>query len=140
MADPFDLDRFVEAQDPVYDDVVAELRRGRKTSHWMWFVFPQLRGLGRSAMAERYGIASLAEAGAYWGHPVLGPRLRECVDLLLAVRGRTAREILGSPDDIKLRSCLTLFERAVPEEPAFGRALDRYFDGVRDAITNERLA
>ena len=131
----FNLDRFVAAQDPVYADVLNELRAGRKTSHWMWFVFPQLRDLGRSPMAERYGIASLAEARAYWEHPVLGPRLRECVDLLLRIEGRTAHQIFGSPDDLKLRSSLTLFERAVPEEPVFGRALERYFAGERDPLT-----
>ena len=113
----------------------AELASGAKRSHWMWFVFPQLRDLGRSPMAERYGIASLAEARAYWEHPVLGPRLRECVDLLLRIEGRTAHQIFGSPDDLKLRSSLTLFERAVPEEPVFGRALERYFAGERDPLT-----
>ena len=133
--DLHDLQRFVSAQDPVFAQVNAELTRGAKRSHWMWFVFPQLRGLGRSPMAERYGIASLAEARAYWEHPVLGPRLRECVDLLLRIEGRTAHQIFGSPDDLKLRSSLTLFERAVPEEPVFGRALERYFAGERDPLT-----
>ena len=133
--DLHDLQRFVSAQDPVFAQVNAELTRGAKRSHWMWFVFPQLRDLGRSPMAERYGIASLAEARAYWEHPVLGPRLRECVDLLLRIEGRTAHQIFGSPDDLKLRSSLTLFERAVPEEPVFGRALERYFAGERDPLT-----
>ena len=137
--DPHDLQRFVDAQDRVYDQVVAELRRGAKASHWMWFVFPQLRELGRSATARRYGIASAAEALAYWRHPRLGPRLLECVGLLLAVPGASALQILGSPDDVKLRSSLTLFERVAPEEPAFGRALDRFFDGTRDPRTLERL-
>ena len=133
--DLHDLQRFVSAQDPVFAQVKAELASGAKRSHWMWFVFPQLRDLGRSPMAERYGIASLAEARAYWEHPVLGPRLRECVDLLLRIEGRTAHQIFGSPDDLKLRSSLTLFERAVPEEPVFGRALERYFAGERDPLT-----
>jgi uncharacterized protein (DUF1810 family) len=133
--DPHDLQRFVDAQDPVYPEVVGELRRGAKRSHWMWFVFPQLRELGRSATARRYGIASLDEARAYWRHPRLGPRLVECVGLLLAVPDKSALEILGSPDDLKLRSSLTLFERAAPEEPAFGRALDRFCAGARDPRT-----
>lgn len=105
----------------------------------MWFVFPQLRGLGRSAMAERYGIGSAAEARAYWEHPVLGPRLRECVDLLLAVEDRSAHEILGSPDDVKLRSCLTLFRQVAPEEPVFARALEKYFGGQGDPATLSML-
>ena len=133
--DPHDLQRFVDAQDPVYDRVLAELRRGVKASHWMWFVFPQLRELGRSATARRFGIASADEALAYWRHPRLGTRLLECVGLLLAVRGASALQILGSPDDVKLRSSLTLFERVAPEEPAFARALDRFFDGARDPRT-----
>ena len=133
--DPHDLQRFVDAQDPVYDRVLAELRRGVKASHWMWFVFPQLRELGRSATARRFGIASADEALAYWRHPRLGPRLLECVGLLLAVPGASALQILGSPDDVKLRSSLTLFERVAPEEPAFARALDRFFDGARDPRT-----
>jgi uncharacterized protein (DUF1810 family) len=101
----------------------------------MWFVFPQLKSLGRSATSEYYGIASLAEAEAYWRHPVLGERLKQCVDLVLAVEGRTAHEIFGSPDDLKLRSSLTLFEQAAPDEPAFGRALENYFGGERDSAT-----
>ena len=137
--DPHDLQRFVDAQDAVYADVVAELRRGRKASHWMWFVFPQLRELGRSATARRYGIASAEEALAYWRHPRLGPRLLECVELLLAVPGRSALQILGAPDDLKLRSSLTLFERVAPEQPAFARALDRFYGGARDPRTLELL-
>jgi len=131
----YDLDRFVEAQDPVYDHVRAELRGGFKTSHWMWFIFPQLKGLGRSQTSEYYGIASLKEAHAYWQHPVLGARLRECTELVLAVGGRTAREIFGSPDDVKLRSCMTLFERAAPDEPVFARALAQFFRSERDGTT-----
>lgn len=134
-ADPYDLERFVAAQAPVYARVTEELRRGAKASHWMWFVFPQRQGLGYSAMAQRYGIGSLAEARAYWQHPVLGPRLKACVELVLAVEGRSARQIFGSPDDLKLRSSLTLFEQVAPQEPLFGQALDRYFDGERDART-----
>lgn len=129
------LERFVEAQAPVYGQVRAELAAGRKTSHWMWFIFPQLRGLGRSSMAQLYGIADLAEAQALLGHPVLGPRLMECVRLVLAVRGRTVHQIFGSPDDLKLRSCMTLFELAAPGEPVFGELLDRYYGGVRDQPT-----
>jgi uncharacterized protein (DUF1810 family) len=135
MDDPHDLSRFVEAQDPVYSQVTAELDAGAKSSHWMWFVFPQLAALGRSATAKRFGIASMAEAEAYWRHPVLGRRLQECCHRLLRVEGRTAREIFGTPDDLKLRSCMTLFERAAPDAAVFGRVLDRYCAGARDAAT-----
>jgi uncharacterized protein (DUF1810 family) len=135
MDDPFDLQRFVAAQDAVYDQVKAELAAGAKTSHWMWFVFPQLRALGRSGMAQRFGIASQAEAEAYLRHPVLGARLKECCRLVLAVEGRTALQIFGAPDDLKLRSCLTLFEQADPHEPLFGQLLDRYYVGERDIAT-----
>src|SRR5947207_4341757 len=107
MDDPHDLQRFVDAQDPVYHDVRLELAAGEKRSHWMWFVFPQMKALGRSATARHYGIVSRAEAQAYWQHPVLGPRLKECAGLVLAVQGRTALQIMGPPDDIKLRSCMT---------------------------------
>jgi uncharacterized protein (DUF1810 family) len=135
----FDLDRFVQAQAPLMARVRAELAAGRKASHWMWFVFPQLRGLGRSATALHYGLASLEEATAYWHHPVLGPRLAECTSLLLAVQGRSAMEVLGSPDDLKFRSCMTLFERAAPQSLLFGQALEQYFGGERDALTLELL-
>jgi uncharacterized protein (DUF1810 family) len=138
--DPFDLDRFVQAQAPVIERVQAELAAGRKASHWMWFVFPQLRSLGRSGTARHYGIASLEEARAYWQHPVLGPRLRHCTALVLAVPGRTAHEIFGSPDDLKFRSCCTLFEAAAPEEPVFAQALQRFYGGERDALTLQALA
>ncbi len=134
------LQRFVAAQDPVWEEVRAQLRAGRKTSHWMWFVFPQLRGLGHSSMAETYGIASAAEAAAYWQHRLLGARLAECCRLVLTIQGRSALQIFGSPDDLKLRSSLTLFEHVAPGEPAFGRGLDRYFGGQRDGRTLELLA
>ena len=130
-----DLQRFVDAQEGVIDEVRAELRAGRKRSHWMWFVFPQLQGLGTSAMAQHYGIASLDEAHAYLAHPVLGERLRECCALMLAVPARSAHEILGSPDDLKFRSCLTLFALAAPQEPLFRDGLERFFGGQPDPRT-----
>jgi len=135
MSDPFDLSRFMTAQQSVMAQLRRELEAGRKESHWMWFVFPQLRGLGRSEMAHHYGIGSLDEARAYAAHPVLGPRLVECTGLVLAVRGRSAREILGSPDDLKFRSCMTLFARAAPEQTVFREALDRFFGGAPDPAT-----
>lgn len=136
--DRYDLQRFVDVQAPVIQRVRAELRAGRKTSHWMWFVFPQIAGLGFSAMSQRYAIASLDEARAYLAHPVLGPRLRECVDLVLAVADRPAHAILGSPDDMKLRSSLTLFAQ-VADDPLFETALERYFDGALDKATMAQL-
>lgn len=135
-----DLTRFVEAQDRVWPAVVAELAAGAKRSHWMWFVFPQLRALGRSSTANYFGLAHLDEAIAYWRHPVLGPRLKRCTDLLLAVTGKSVHDILRSPDDIKLRSCMTLFEAAAPEEPAFGAVLQRYYGGRRDELTLRLIA
>jgi uncharacterized protein (DUF1810 family) len=123
------LDRFVQAQDGVYDDALAELTAGRKRTHWMWFIFPQIAGLGSSATAQRYAIRSLDEARAYLAHPVLGPRLRECAQALLSVPGRSAREILGHPDDLKLRSSMTLFARAADDPAPFEAVLDRYYDG-----------
>jgi uncharacterized protein (DUF1810 family) len=135
MDDPHRLQRFVDAQAPVYAQVREELRAGAKTSHWMWFVFPQLRELGRSQTARLYGIGSLAEAQAYWRHPVLGPRMRECADLLLTHPDRSALQILGSPDDLKLRSSLTLFARAAPDAPVFDRAPARFFAGAPDPRT-----
>ena len=135
-ADPFDLQRFVAAQARVYTDVEAELKAGAKTSHWMWFVFPQLKGLGRSSTALHYGIGSLEEAQAYWRHPLLGARLRQCCAWLMALpQERTAAQVFGSIDTLKLRSCLTLFERAAPDEPVFGALLDRFYGGERDAAT-----
>jgi uncharacterized protein (DUF1810 family) len=140
MADDFHLQRFVDAQARNYAQALAELRGGRKTSHWMWYVFPQVAGLGSSAMARTYAIGSLAEARAYLAHPVLGPRLRECVAAALAVEQRTAHEIFGAPDDVKFRSSLTLFAEAAPDEPLFRRALGRYFGGRPDPRTLEKLA
>jgi len=129
------LHRFIAAQDPVYRQVCAELAAGRKTSHWMWFVFPQLHGLGLSATARFYGLASRAEALAYWQHPVLGARLRHCAQLVLDAMGRTAHDIFGSPDDLKLRSCMTLFAAVAPEEPVFAQLLQRFYGGEPDPRT-----
>ena len=137
--DSFDLQRFLDAQAPVWPRVDAELAAGAKASHWMWFVFPQLAGLGRSALARHYGIRSCAEAQAYWQHPLLGPRLRACCERLLAIDGRSARQILGTPDDLKLRSSMTLFALVVADEPVFERVLRKYFSGQRDPVTIERL-
>ena len=137
--DPFDLQRFVDAQASVIGRVEAEIAAGRKTSHWMWFVFPQLRGLGSSAMAQRYGIGSLAEARAYAAHPLLGARLRRCTALMVAVPGKSAHEILGAPDDLKFRSSMTLFAHAAPDELLFRGALERFFGGEGDARTLQRL-
>lgn len=129
-----DLRRFVEAQAPVYATALSELKAGRKQTHWMWFVFPQLKALGRSSMAQVYGLHDLTEARSYGAHPVLGPRLKECVTAVLAVPSRTAHEIFGSPDDLKFCSCLTLFELA-SSDGCFAEALERYYAGRRDAIT-----
>jgi uncharacterized protein (DUF1810 family) len=133
------LERFVEAQRSTYDQALAELVAGAKQSHWMWFVFPQVAGLGFSAMSQRYAIGSRAEAEAYLAHPVLGPRLIECTRLVLAVEGRTINAILGAPDDAKFRSSMTLFG-AVSDDPVFGEALARYFAGERDGATVQILA
>ncbi|HLI66168.1 MAG TPA: DUF1810 domain-containing protein [Caulobacteraceae bacterium] len=130
--DPHDLERFVTAQAGVYETALEELRRGRKESHWMWFVFPQLAGLGGSPMAEVFAIASLDEARAYLAHPLLGARLTECVGAVTAVDGRSAVAIFGFPDVLKFRSCLTLFAHAAPHEPAFAAALAKYYDGQPD--------
>lgn len=118
-----ELQRFVDAQDPVYDQVRSELRRGRKETHWMWFIFPQMRGLGHSVMAWKYGIASQAEAEAYLRHPILGPRLRECTELVNQIEGRPIDEIFGYPDNLKFRSCMTLFARAAADNAVFTQAL-----------------
>ena len=138
MTHAFDLERFVDAQATVYTHVLSELRQGRKQSHWMWFIFPQLAGLGHSAMAQRYALCSRDEALAYLGHAVLGPRLRECTALVNAVEGRTIREILGNPDDLKFRSSMTLFA-AVSPEPEFAAAIGKFYDGAPDQRTLELL-
>jgi len=129
------LERFVAAQAGTYEAALSELRAGRKSTHWMWFIFPQLRGLGRSAMAERYGVSSLGEARRYLEHEVLGPRLLECTGAVLAVEGRTAAQIFGYPDDRKFHSSMTLFDRAGPGNGEFGAALAKYFEGRPDPLT-----
>ena len=129
------LERFVEAQDRVYAAVKEELAAGNKTSHWMWFVFPQLKALGRSSMAKHFGIESGNEALAYWQHPVLGKRLKECTELVLAASDKTVHEIFDSPDDLKFRSCMTLFARVATEEPVFSQALELFFGGKEDQMT-----
>ena len=134
-----DLERFVAAQQPLYDQVCRELRAGHKRSHWMWFIFPQLAGLGHSPMAQRYAIADLAHAQAYLAHPVLGTRLRECVALLSAHADRTPAQILGYPDDLKLRSSLTLFREAAPAQLPFMQALQLFYDGEPDPATLQLL-
>jgi uncharacterized protein (DUF1810 family) len=139
--DPYDLQRFVAAQDAggTYDRATAELRRGRKAGHWMWFIFPQIAGLGYSPASRTYAITSLAEARAYLAHPVLGARLVECARILTRVSGRTAEQILGEVDALKLRSSVTLFMHAAPGEPVFRQVLDEYFDGVPDSATEQRI-
>ncbi len=137
--DQFNLQRFVDAQAPVYDEVRRELRAGRKESHWMWFVFPQIAGLGQSPTSIRFAIASLEEARAYLAHPILGPRLRECAKLAVEVEGRTAREIFGPVDEMKFRSSMTLFAQAARDEDVFQRCVDKYFAGSHDPATLARL-
>lgn len=141
MDDPYDLGRFVAAQDAggTYGHATAELRRGRKTSHWIWFVFPQIAGLGWSPTSQRYAISSLDEARAYLAHPVLGPRLIECAGIVSAAQGRTAEQIFGETDAMKLRSSVTLFLRAAPGEPVFAQVLSQYFDGVPDPATDRLI-
>jgi uncharacterized protein (DUF1810 family) len=134
MTDPFELQRFVDAQAPVYTQVMSELRSGRKRSHWMWFIFPQIAGLGYSAMARRYAIASRDEALSYLAHPILSPRLRECTQVVCDIQGRPIEQILGSPDDIKFRSSMTLFE-AVSGDPVFRNALEKFCAGASDSAT-----
>jgi uncharacterized protein (DUF1810 family) len=135
----YDLERFVDAQRAVYEDARAELRRGRKQSHWMWFIFPQIEGLGRSETARRFAISSREEAEAYLEHPVLGARLRECTRLVNLVQGRSAEEIFGRPDDLKFRSSMTLFADAASDNQVFTEALRKYFGGAFDPLTLERL-
>jgi uncharacterized protein (DUF1810 family) len=139
LDDPFNLQRFVDAQAGVIDQVIEELRAGRKESHWMWFIFPQLRGLGSSPMAVRYAIASLAEARAFLDHPVLGPRLRECTALVVAARRVAIEDVFGAPDDLKFRSSMTLFARATPDNRLFRDALTKYFAGMPDPATEALL-
>jgi uncharacterized protein (DUF1810 family) len=138
--DPYDLERFVAAQNPVFDAVCGELRQGRKTGHWMWFVFPQIADLGASATAMRYAIASREEARAYLEHAILGPRLHQCTRLVTWVRGRTVEEIFGYPDYMKFRSSLTLLACATAENSVFLEALQKYFSGAFDPSTLEKLA
>ncbi len=134
-SDPHDLDRFVRAQEGDYPRALAEVRGGRKRSHWMWYVFPQIDGLGFSSMSRRYGIKGVAEAEAYLTHPVLGPRLVECCEAAVGVEGRSAAEVFGSPDDMKLRSCATLFAAVSPPGSVFERLLVKFFQGARDEAT-----
>jgi len=136
---PFDLERFVAAQEGVYEGALRELRAGRKTGHWIWFIFPQLAGLGRSEMSRFYGIESVDEAQAYLEHPVLGARLRECAGAVLATSGRTADQIFGSLDAMKVRSSMTLFHRAAPDEAPFQGVLERFYGGVADEATDALL-
>ena len=133
------MQRFVDAQGPTYPTALGELRAGRKRSHWMWFIFPQIAGLGRSAMAQEFALSSLDEAAAYLAHPLLGPRLRECTALVAGIEGRSVGEIFGYPDDMKFRSSMTLFARAAPEEPLFALCLEKYFAGEPDPLTLARL-
>lgn len=133
--DPHNLSRFIQAQETVYDQAISEIKRGRKHSHWMWYIFPQFDGLGFSATSRRYSIKSLAEAEAYLSHPVLGPRLIECTEAALGAQGRSAQEIFGSPDDMKLRSCATLFASVSPPGSVFERLLGKYFQNERDNKT-----
>ena len=141
MDDAYDLERFVDAQNrgATYDHALEELRRGHKTSHWMWFVFPQIAGLGHSPTARRFAVSSLEEAKAYLRHPVLGPRLIECTTVIVGLQGRRATQIFGGIDAQKLRSSMTLFRRAAPTEPLFGDVLKRYFEGLADAATDQRI-
>ena len=139
MTDTFDLNRFLSAQAGVYPQVVSELRAGQKLSHWIWFIFPQMKGLGQSSHSHFYGIGSLDEAIAYMHHPVLGPRLEECTILVNLVQKKPIEQILGYPDDLKFRSSMTLFSRAAPENTVFAQALDKYFAGRPDKLTLELL-
>ena len=139
MKDVYNLQRFGEAQAGVLEGACAELRRGRKTGHWMWFIFPQLKGLGFSSMAEYYGITSLAEAKSYLEHPLLGERLIECSRIVTLIEGRSSREIFGSPDDLKFKSSMTLFSHAATANSIFIEAIDKYYGGKFDSLTLDRL-
>ena len=137
--DRFNLQRFVDAQTPIFQRVTSELKAGRKMSHWMWFIFPQIHGLGNSPTAIEYAISGLEEAHAYLAHPVLGPRLKECTQLVLTIENSSAAQVFGSPDDIKFRSCMTLFAQVSEEGNTFTRALEKYFRGIPDRMTLDRL-
>jgi uncharacterized protein (DUF1810 family) len=139
MNDAYDLQRFLDAQNPVFEQVSSELREGRKQGHWMWFVFPQLKGLGHSWMASRFGISSRDEAEAYLRHPILGPRLKECTRLVNLVEGRSIEQIFGYPDNLKFHSSMTLFAHVASDKELFINALQKYFDGERDSLTLDRL-
>ncbi len=139
MDDPFMLERFVDAQNPVYDRVWAELQQGFKRSHWMWFIFPQIEGLGHSPLATKFAISSLEEAKAYLQHPILGSRLIHCTKLVCTTEGRTINEILGYPDDLKFRSSMTLFAHATPDNQVFEDALQKYFEGQYDPLSVDRM-
>jgi uncharacterized protein (DUF1810 family) len=134
-SDPYNLNRFLKAQEGVYEQALSEIQRGQKRSHWMWYLFPQFKGLGFSPTSKRYSIKSIDEAKAYLDHPVLGSRLVECTEAVLKVEGRSAHDIFGSPDDLKLKSCATLFEYVSPKESVFEQLLDQYFQGERDQKT-----
>ena len=140
MGDRVQLQRFVDAQQPVFAAVLSELRAGRKRSHWMWFIFPQVAGLGHSATSKTFAVSSLTEAAAYLAHPTLGPRLRECAALVAGIDGRSVDEIFGHPDDLKFHSSMTLFARAAPGEPIFASCLQKYFGGEPDPQTVELLS
>jgi uncharacterized protein (DUF1810 family) len=137
--DPYSLSRFINAQETIYESVLAELRSGQKRSHWMWFIFPQIEGLGHSPTSKYYAIKSLDEAREYLNHPILGSRLVECAEIILGIEGRTASEIFGFPDDLKLRSCMTLFSCAAEADSMFDRVLEKYFDGKQDNETLKLL-
>ncbi|HEU4376449.1 MAG TPA: DUF1810 domain-containing protein [Telluria sp.] len=139
MDKQFDLDRFVDAQAPVYSRVLAELKGGRKTGHWMWFIFPQIAGLGHSVMAQKYALVSADEAAAYLAHPLLGARLRECSALVAAIEGKNIGEIFAAPDDLKFHSSMTLFAEVAPDEAVFQDCINKFFDGVPDQATIDRL-
>jgi uncharacterized protein (DUF1810 family) len=139
MSDPFNLERFLEAQKTIYERVTTELRAGQKSSHWMWFIFPQIRGLGHTETSIFFSISSVPEAKAYLNHPVLGPRLRECCELLMQIEGRSASQIFGSPDDLKLRSSMTLFAQVTDRDSIFKRVVKRYFEGQLDQRTLDLL-
>jgi uncharacterized protein (DUF1810 family) len=137
--DPYNLRRFVEAQNPVYERVLSELSAGEKRGHWIWFIFPQLAGLGMSAMSQEFGISSLDEARAYLNHPILGARLKECTQLVLNVQGRSVDQIFGYPDNLKFRSSMTLFANSAPDHEIFRNALEKYFGGEGDPLTLEKV-